>query len=60
MKKSRKIVCTILFAVILFGAFIATYFIENEYFSLYELIAPWICGAWLGSCVEKFYLWLDK
>ena len=60
MKKSKKIICTILFTVILLGVFIATYFIKNEHFSLYELITPWICGAWLGNCVEKFYLWLDK
>ena len=60
MKKGKKIICTILFAVILYGIFIATFFIENEHFSLYELIAPLICGAWISDCVGKFYLWLDK
>lgn len=60
MKRSKKVICTILFSVILLGAFIATYFIKNEHFSLYELIAPWICGTWLWGCVRTFYLWLDK
>ena len=60
MKKSKKIICTILFTVILYVVLIATYFIKSEYFSLYELIAPWICGAWIYDRVMKFYNWLDK
>ena len=60
MKKSKKIICTILFAVVLNGVFIATCFIKTEHVSLYELISPWICGAWTYGCAMKFYRWLDK
>lgn len=60
MTRSKKVICTIFFAVILLGVFIATYFIKTENLSLYELIVPWICGRWLGDCVVRFYSWLDK
>lgn len=60
MNTKKKIICTVLFGVVILAVWVSTFFIENEYFSLYELIAPWICGAWMGERVIKFYEWLSK
>lgn len=60
MNKKKNIICTILFAIVIFSAWVSTFFIENEYCALYEIIAPWICGVWIGERIGKFYEWLSK
>lgn len=60
MKKSKKIICSILFGIILEALLIATYFIKSEQLSMFDVIAPWICGTWVYDQVMKFYKWLDK
>lgn len=60
MNTKKKIICTILFAVVVFAVWASTLFIENEYCSLYEIIAPWMCGALIGDYIIKFYKWLSK
>ena len=59
MDKKKAIVCTILFSVVVFGAFISTFLITSKYgFSVFNIIAPWICGDWVVKKVETFYKWL--
>ena len=59
MNKKKSIVCTILFAIIVVGAYLSTMFIKSHFgFSLYEVVAPIICGIWLAERIKKFYSWL--
>lgn len=60
MNTKKNIICTVLFGIVVCTLFVATYFIENEHMSLYDLIAPWICGIWIGERIGKFYDWLSK
>ena len=59
MGKKKAVVCTVLFSIVVFGACIATFFIKNEYgLRLFDMISPYICGAWLGGKTRTFYNWL--
>ena len=60
MNTKKKVVCTVLFVVIMFALFIGSYFIRNEDLSLYDIIVPWICGSWIYDKTIKFYEWLSK
>ena len=61
MNKKKSIVCTILFAVIIVGAYVGTIFIKSHFgFSLYEIVAPVISSFWICERIEKFYSWLIK
>lgn len=59
MDKKKAVVCTVLFSIVVFGAYIATFFIKSEYgFSLFDIVSPCICGAWSGGKIRTFYNWL--
>lgn len=59
MNKKKSIVCTTLFAIIIISVYVSTMFIKSHFgFSLYEVVAPIICGLWIGERIKKFYSWL--
>ena len=59
MKEKKAKLCATLFAVIGSALFISSMFIKTRYdFSLFNVIAPSICGLWFKGCVERFYNWL--
>lgn len=59
MDKKKAVVCTVLFVIVVFGIFVATFFLKNEYGdSLFDVIAPCICGAWMAGKTKTFYNWL--
>lgn len=59
MDKKKAVVCTVLFSIVVFGIFIATFLIKSEYgHSLFDVIASCICGAWTGGKIRTFYNWL--
>lgn len=61
MNKKKAVICSILLGVVLFAIFVATLLIEGRYgFTLFDVIAPWIAGVYMGEKIKKFYNWLLK
>ena len=60
MNKNKIIICTILFSIVTTSAWVLTFFIKNEHFTLYEIIAPVMCGAWMSERIKNFHDWLSK
>ena len=62
MDKKKVGVCTALFATVLVGFIVATFFIKSAdgVFRLCYPVMTVITGAWTICCVEKFYNWLIK
>ena len=61
MNKKKAVVCSILLSVVLFAIFVATLLIKSHYgFTLFDVIAPCIVGAYMGEKIKKFYNWLLK
>ena len=60
MSKKKAVMCTILFAIVIWTIWIVTHLIKNEYGSLYDIIAPWVVGLWMCDKTSQFYNWLMK
>ena len=61
MNKKKAVICSTLLSVILFAVFVATLLIKSHYgFTLFDVIAPCIVGAYMGEKIKKFYNWLIK
>lgn len=59
MDKKKAVICTVLLSIVVLGVFVATLLIKSDYgFNLYDIISPWICGAWMGEKIRTFYRWL--
>lgn len=61
MSKKKAIICTVLFAIVMFGIYTATFLIKSQYgFKLFDIVAPVICASWMADKMKKFYTWILK
>ena len=61
MNKKKAIVCTVLFTIIMFGVYTATFLIKSTFgFTLFDIVAPVICASWMVDKMKEFYAWIMK
>ena len=61
MNKKKSIICTAMLFVIVYTAIMASmYFKAFGDTTYFELLSPFIVGAFAGEKVRKFYFWLRR
>lgn len=61
MNKKKSVICSIFFAIVLTGVFVATWFIETyDGVKLLYILSMATAIMWISDCVIKFYHWLMK